>query len=136
MRKTCRYCGRRWVHGETRCPECGVTRQGIDLRHTVFKVGLPEQADDFCEVQICVGNPALNELAAVGVFLCAVKGASEVAQGDRKRSVATLATAGRILAELDGFGEVVTLPAASCTGVIHCGSACSSVMLSISLASL
>jgi len=101
LRKTCRDCGRRWESGETRCPECGTVRQGIDTRKTVFEVGLPDQAGEYCEVEIVVGNPALRRLATVGAFLCAVKGATEVAQGDQKRGKATIRTAAKILGELE-----------------------------------
>ncbi|GAG28125.1 unnamed protein product, partial [marine sediment metagenome] len=101
QRKTCRNCGRRWESGETRCPECGTVRQGIDTRKTVFEVGLPDQAGQHCEVEIVVGNPALRRLATVGAFLCAVKGAAEVAQGDQQRGKATIRTAARILGELE-----------------------------------
>ena len=100
-RKTCRDCGRRWEPGETRCPECGAVRQGIDTRKTVFEVGLPDQANDHCEVEIMVGNPTLRRLATVGAYLCALKGVSEAAQGDQRRGKATMRTAARILAELE-----------------------------------
>ena len=48
-----------------------------------------------------VGNPALRRLATVGAFLCAVKGATEVAEGDQKRGKATIRTAAKILGELE-----------------------------------
>jgi hypothetical protein len=101
QRKTCRDCGRHWASGETRCPECSTVRQGIDTRKTVFEVGLPDQAGQHCDVEIVVGNPALRRLATVGAFLCAVKGAAEVAQGDQKRGKATIRTAAKILGELE-----------------------------------
>ncbi len=101
QRKTCRDCGHRWERGETTCPACGTIRQGIDTRKTVFEVGLPDQAGDHCEVQIVVGNPALGRLATLGAFLCAVKGAAEVAGGQQARGKATIRTAARILGELE-----------------------------------
>jgi hypothetical protein len=77
-------------------------------------VGLPDQADAHCEVQIVVGNPALRRLATVGAFLCAVKGATEVAQGNQRRGRATIRTAARILGELEEEArqsmQQVTLP--------------------------
>ncbi len=101
VRKTCRDCGRHWERGEATCPECGTVRQGIDTRKTVFEVGLPDQAGDHCEVEIVVGNPALRRLATIGAFLCAVKGAAEVAQGEQTRGKATIRTAAKILGELE-----------------------------------
>jgi hypothetical protein len=100
-RKTCQHCRRRWESGETRCPNCSAVRQGIDTRKTAFLIGLPGQADEYCEVEIVVGNPALRRLATVGAFLCAVKGATEVAQGDQERGKATIRTAAKILGELE-----------------------------------
>ncbi len=104
LRKTCHNCGRRWADGwggERVCLNCGADRQGIDTRKTTFEIGLPDQADEHCEVEIVVGNPALRRLATVGAFLCAVKGATEVAQGDQERGKATIRTAAKILGELE-----------------------------------
>ena len=113
-RKTCRQCRRNWKSGETRCPNCNAVRQGIDTRKTYFEIGLPNQASGHCEVEIVVGNPALRRLATIGAFLCAVKGATEVAQGGQKRGKATIRTAAKILRELEAETQRnmprVTLP--------------------------
>ena len=78
VRKTCRGCGRRWADdwgGERTCPDCGIDHQGIDTRKSYFRVGLPDQARDHCEVEITVGSPALRDLVGIGSMLCGIKGA-------------------------------------------------------------
>lgn len=79
-------------------------RAGGDQRKSVFTIELPEQNDEFCEVEIVTHNHELRQLVNMGAMLVALKGASEMAQATDKKKfkkgVATIETAGRILEDL------------------------------------
>ena len=117
IRKTCRGCGRRWADdwgGEKVCPDCGIERQGIDTRKSCFQIGLPDQDNGHCEVEITTGNPAMRDLVAIGAMLCGLKGAQEIAHGEPERGKATVETAAQLLAEMEAEAQEnmprVTLP--------------------------
>ncbi len=114
-RKLC-DCGYRWEAGaweERICPECNTIRQGIDTRKSVFTVELPEQSDDFCEVEIQQHGARWDSLIRFGAALCGVKAAQEAAAGEQDQAVRTIEGARKILQELDenrGSLPRVTLP--------------------------
>lgn len=130
-RKTCHNCGRKWVEGTyeggytpneddlRECPGCGADRQGIDTRKSCFRVELPDQNDEFCEVEIVEHGYALKQLARMGAALAAIKGIVQIVDGENTNDEdkielgkKTLETAGEIVAELESHIKLpnVTLP--------------------------
>jgi len=103
-RKTC-DCRHRWENGSYAepnecCPKCGQPRQGQDTRKSVFTIELPEQTDEYCEVELKPKGFRLAALAFFGGMLVAVKGATEVMQGDVEKGKMTISKAKDLLAEI------------------------------------
>jgi hypothetical protein len=105
-RKTCHNCGHKFAdkypqRGE-RCPQCNTARQGQDTRKSVFSIELPDSKfdGDACQVNIVGNNDGLRQLAEVGAFLCGVKGALDLANGNTQQGKQALAFSKDTLREL------------------------------------
>jgi hypothetical protein len=72
-----------------------------DGRRSVFTVELPRQCDENCEVTINLAGEGLRELARISAALCGVKGAMQVASGDKAGGIRTIKQARALFAELE-----------------------------------
>ena len=101
-RATCHQCNRKWIKGHMLhpdkgwspdnkwideednlkvCPQCGAQRQGIDTRKSIFRVTLPEQSDENCEVRITTPGEQASEIVRIGAMLVSVQGIMQQAEG-------------------------------------------------------
>lgn len=113
-RKTC-DCGYVWHEEDANlreCPTCAKERQGIDTRESFFRIELPKQDDEFCSVELVENGHDLRQLAFIGAGLAAMKGLNDVANGDVKQGIDTLAAAEQIVSDIERQIQVpnVTLP--------------------------
>jgi len=108
-RATCHQCGRKWVKGHWEhpdaewskqgkwveeeeyvktCPQCGARRQGIDTRKSCFRVTLPEQCDENCEVRITTPSERAADIVRFGAALATIQGIMQEDEGARNGSPA------------------------------------------------
>ncbi len=71
-----------------------------DGRRSVFTVTLPE-ANDHCTVNIECHGESLRQLATIGAALATVKGAADVARGEKAQGIRTIRQARKLLAEIE-----------------------------------
>ncbi len=95
MRVAAEVCGPGLRYQERRLKSVG------DGRRTVFTVELPEQCDEFCRVDIQLAGEPLRELARIGAALCGVKGALQVAHGEKAEGIRTIKQARELLAQVE-----------------------------------
>ena len=73
-----------------------------DGRRSVFTVTLPK-ASDHCTVNIEHHGESLRQLARMGTALAMVKGAVDVAHGEKEQGIRTIRQARKLLAEIENM---------------------------------
>lgn len=102
-RKTCHCCGYKWGEGRwdeekghweshpdeylKTCPKCGARRQGIDTRKSHFKIRLPDQTDENCEIVITTPHDEATRILQFGAALVTVRGVMQQVEGHEKKDL-------------------------------------------------